>query len=133
MQLQQVDATLRDLEIRVAVVTFEAPEVAERFRAETETPWPILVDSTREAYHAYGMRRAKLRHLLGPTTLRAYARELYRGERLRLPTGDTTQQGGDVLVDPDGMLRFHHIGAGSGYRRPVDEILAPRRAWLGRK
>ena len=114
----------------MAVVTFEAPPVAENFRAETGAPWPILVDSTREAYHAYGMRRAKLRHLLGPTTLWAYAREFYRGEPPRLPTGDSTQQGGDVLIDPDGIVRFHHVGAGSGYRRPIDEILAPRRASL---
>lgn len=117
--------------MRLAVVTFEAPEVAKQFGMDLQIEWPILLDGTREVYQAYGMGSAKLRHLLGPTTLMAYARAAFRGEFPRLPTGDTTQQGGDVLVDPDGIVRFHHVGAGSGYRRPLDEILAPRRAQLG--
>ena len=74
------------------------------------------------------MQRAKLRHLIGPTTLLAYAKEALRGTLPRRPTGDTTQQGGDVLVDPDGVVRFHHVGAGSGYRPQIVEILAARLA-----
>ncbi len=33
------------------------------------------------------------------------------------------QQGGDVLVDPQGIVRFHHIGTGPADRPPVQRIL----------
>ena len=108
-------------------MTFETPEAANNYRAETGVGWPILIDASREVYRAYGMHRAKLRHLVGPTTLFAYAKEALRGEFPRQPTGDPTQQGGDILVDPDGIVRFHHVGAGSGYRPSVNEIFAPCR------
>ena len=124
--MQQADAILRELEVRVVIVTFETPGAADDYRAETGIEWPILIDASRNVYRAYGMQRAKLRHLIGPTTLLAYAKEALRGTLPRRPTGDTTQQGGDVLVDPDGVVRFHHVGAGSGYRPRIDEILAAR-------
>ncbi len=119
---------LRELEIRVVMVTFETVAAANSYRAETGIEWPILIDADREVYRAYGMQQAKLRHLLGPTTWLAYAREAMLGKLPRRPTDDTTQQGGDILVDPAGIVRFHHVGAGSGYRRPIDEILAHRRS-----
>lgn len=123
MQLHQADPTLRELDVRVVMVTFEGREAAIAYANETGVGYPILVDHDRTLYDAYGFRAARVRHLIGPTTFRAYAREALRGVWPRLPVADSTQQGGDVLVDPGGIVRFHHIGKGSGYRPPVDVIL----------
>ena len=123
MQLHRADPTLRALDVRVVMVTFEGPEAAIDYAKETGVSYPILIDHDRTLYDAYGLGAARVRHLIGPTTFRAYAREALRGAWPRLPVADSTQQGGDVLVDPEGIVRFHHIGKGSGYRPPVDAIL----------
>ncbi|HSH13152.1 MAG TPA: SelL-related redox protein, partial [Desulfurivibrionaceae bacterium] len=33
------------------------------------------------------------------------------------------QRGGDVLIDPNGMVRLHHIGKGPADRPRVEDIL----------
>ena len=124
--MQQSDSTLRELGIRVVVVTFEGQEAAGAYVAETGVTWPILSDERRELYRLYGLEKARWRHLVGPRTLWAYAKEALRGRFPRRPVADTTQQGGDILIDPEGVVRFHHIGAGSGYRPTVTQILEAR-------
>ena len=114
---------MRALDVRVVMVTFEEPAAAAAYSAETGTDFPVVIDARRELYRGYGAHKAKLRHLVGPTTLAAYAREALAGVFPRRPVADTTQQGADVLVDPTGVVRFHHVGAGSGYRPGIDEIL----------
>ncbi len=110
------------------VVTFENQAAAADYVADIGMRWPVLVDEQRELYRAYGLERARWYHLIGPRTLLAYAKEALRGTFPRRPVADTTQQGGDVLIDPDGVVRFHHVGAGSGYRPTVTQILEARRS-----
>ena len=105
------------------MLTFEGREAATAYGDETGVSCPILVDEERTLYEAYGLGAARTRHLIGPTTLKAYAGEALRGVWPRRPVADTTQQGADVLIDPEGIVRFHHVGAGSGYRPPIDAIL----------
>ena len=134
MQLQRAKRALDELGIRVLVVTFESPPAARAYARETRYPWPVLIDGERRLYAAYGMGRARWRHLLGPSALRAYAREVFRGGRPRMPAADPMQQGGDVLIDPGGIVRFAHVAAGPGDRPPVTRLLeARRRAPAGRR
>ena len=86
-------------------------------------PWPLLSDESRSLYRAYGMGRARWRHLLGPSAILAYAREAARGRIPRWPAADPVQQGGDVLIDPAGIVRLVHAGAGPGHRPPVELLL----------
>ena len=110
------------------VVTFENRAAAAELVDDTGMRWPIVIDEQRELYRAYGLARAKWRHLVGPRTLLAYAREAVRGTFPRWPVADPTQQGGDILIDPDGVVRFRHVGAGSGYRPTVAQILEARQS-----
>ena len=126
--MQQSDSALRDHGIRVLVVTFEDQAAAVEYVTDTGVRWPILVDDRRELYRAYGLQRAKWFHLVGPRMLIAYAKEVFRGTFPRRSVADTAQQGGDVLIDRDGLVRFHHVGAGSGYRPTVAQILEARRS-----
>ena len=107
----------------MAVVTFEAGAVARAYAAETALTWPLLVDESRALYHAYDMLQAGFWDVWGPRTLWAYAKALLRGERLHAAGGDTSQRGGDVVVDPDGVVRMHHVGGGPADRPPVADIL----------
>ncbi len=105
-------------------VTFEDAASARAYVAETGLRWPLLVDTDLRLYRAYGMHKARLRHLWGAATFRAYWREARLGRFPRLPRADTRRQGGNVLIDPAGVVRFHHVGRGPADRPTVDRLLA---------
>ena len=119
---------LERLEIQTLVVTFEGREAAHEYVDETGLIWPLLVDVERQLYRAYGMRAARLRHLWGFATMRAYGREALRGRFPRVPRADTVQQGGNVLIDSAGVVRLHHVGGGPADRPTVATVLAARAA-----
>lgn len=107
----------------VAVVTFEHDFFARQYVAETGMAWPLLVDESRDTYRSYGMLAASFRDVWGPATWRVYIKALLRGEKLRHSEGDIYQRGGDVLIDPDGIVRLHHVGEGPADRPAVSVIL----------
>jgi hypothetical protein len=109
--------------VQVVVVTFESDFLARRYVEETSLKWPLLVDDTREAYRSYGMLTASFRDIWGPETWWAYLKEMLKGAKLRKPEGDISQRGGDVLIDPAGIVSLHHVGAGPADRPPVAGLL----------
>lgn len=109
--------------VRIAVVTFEAGLLARGYVEDNSLFWPLLVDDTRETYRNYGMLSASFWDVWGPKTWRAYLREIAKGRKLRKSEGDIFQRGGDVLIDPDGTVRLHHVGVGPGDRPSVKALL----------
>ena len=105
------------------VVTFENDFLARAYVEDTLLMWPLLVDDTRETYQAYGMLAASFWDIWGPKTWWAYLKEILKGERLRKSEGDLSQRGGDVLIDPDGIVTLHHVGVGPADRPPVERLL----------
>ena len=61
--------------------------------------------------------------LWGPRTWLAYLKLLAKGETLMKSEGDVEQRGGDVLIDPAGIIRLHHIGSGPGDRPAIEPVL----------
>lgn len=59
----------------------------------------------------------------GPKTWWAYLKEIAKGKRLKKSEGDIFQRGGDVLIDPGGTVRLHHIGVGPADRPTVKALL----------
>ncbi len=129
LQLQQAREELDRLGVQTLVVTFEGREAAREYLEETGMFWPLLVDTGRRLYRAYDMHAARLRHLWGFATMRAYGREALRGRFPRIPRADTAQQGGNVLIDPAGVVRLHHVGRGPADRPTVASVLAARAQW----
>ena len=119
---QQTDEIDR-LGIKVCVVTFEREYVVRAYIDETKTSWPILIDENRELYSAYGMERGRVSDILGLRSWWTYAKLMFRGRRLRRGEGDIYQLGGDVLVDPNGTVRLHHVGIGPADRPAVSTVL----------
>lgn len=109
--------------MKVAVVTFEVGPLAESYVRETRLEWPLLVDESRQLYAAYGMHRGTWWEIFGPASIWIYAKLLLRGRKLRRPHGDPSQLGGDVLIDPQGIVRLHHVGAGPADRPSVESLL----------
>ena len=122
-QLRQRADELERLGVDVLVVSFEAGPMVLAYARTTGLPFPIVVDEKRWLYRAYGMLHGQKRDLWGPASVLVYLRLMLRGRRLRLPTGDTAQLGGDVLIDPAGVVRVHHVGSGPADRPAIDELL----------
>ena len=122
-QLRQRADELERLGVDVLVVSFEAGPMVLAYARTTGLTFPIVVDEERELYRAYGMLLGHKRDLWGPASVLVYLRLMLRGRRLRLPTGDTAQLGGDVLIDPAGVVRVHHVGSGPADRPAIDELL----------
>ncbi len=109
--------------VKIAVVTFENDFFARSYVEETSLAWPLFVDHTRETYRKYGMLSASFWDIWGPKTWWAYLKEIVKGEKLRKSEGDVFQRGGDVLIDPNGIVVLHHIGVGPADRPAVETIL----------
>lgn len=97
--------------------------MAQLYVKDTDWPWPLLVDEDRTLYRAYGMESAKLWDLMGPAAMWKYIKLMARGNLPKRPTGDIYQRGGDVLIDPEGMVRVHHVGSGPADRPEVSDLL----------
>lgn len=114
---------LNRLNVRVVVVTFENDFLARCYVEDTALNWPILIDSTREVYKAYGMLSASFWDVWGLKTWLVYFREMLKGNKPKKSEGDIYQRGGDLLIDPEGIVRLHHIGDGPADRPSVEQIL----------
>jgi peroxiredoxin len=109
--------------VKIAVVTFEDGFLARSYVAETSLTWPLLVDDTRETYRNYGMLSASFWDVWGPKTWWVYLKQIMKGERLRKSEGDIYQRGGDVLIDPNGIVSLHHVCTGPADRPAIGTIL----------
>lgn len=124
--MQHHERDFEALGTTIVVVTFDNAADAREYVAETGITWPILIDRERALYHAYGMDRGRRRDIWGLRTWWAYAKELARGRVPRPAHSDTLQLGGDVLIDPEGVVRFHHVGSGPADRPSVSTLLDAR-------
>jgi len=123
-QLREQEGRLCELGIDVAVVTFDADFIARSYVEQTKLTWPLLIDSDRKLYRAYGMERADWWSIYGPVSIWHYMKLVFgRGRRIEKPGRDFRQLGGDVLIDPAGEVRFHHVNESPHDRPSVEEIL----------
>lgn len=121
--MRQREEEIEALGVKVLVVTFQGSPLAAAYVRETGLEWPILVDESLTLYYAYGMERGGWWDIYGPASWWIYLRLILRGRRPRAPAGDPNQLGGDVLIDPGGTVRLHHVGVGPADRPPVARIL----------
>ncbi len=122
-QLRPHEAELAELNIQVLVVTFQPPQLAQLYVEETQLPWPLLVDESRSVYAAIGMERGSVWNVWGPQNWGVYFKLMAKGRALRAPAGDVHQLGGDILIDPGGIVRLHHVGVGPADRPTVESLL----------
>lgn len=83
---------------------------------------PVLTDSSGKAHRLAGMRRSILL-TLGPLAWLNFARTLLRGFRQGGIQGDPYQQGGALVVRPDGSVAYRFRSLAPGNHAPVSEIL----------
>ncbi len=72
------------------------------------------------------MERGSKRKVLGPSNWLVYLKLMFRGNKVQAPTDDVFQLGGDVLIDPKGIVRMHFVSDTPIDRPTVAEIKAAR-------
>lgn len=121
-QLRSHYDLIKSMNGEVAVVSFESGYWLQVWQAETESPFPLMVDSARDAYRAYGLEQSLLRSW-GPKNLWHYAKARMRGQRAHSTGGDTTQLGGDFIIDAAGVVRLAYRSHDPTDRPPVSTLL----------
>jgi peroxiredoxin len=122
-QLRQHQTLLEDRRVNVCVVTFDADPLATSYVRDTALPWPLLLDQKRQLYRGYQMERAPWWAIYGPASIWHYLQLLFRGRRLQRPGADWSQVGGDVLIDPAGVVRFHYVSQSPHDRPDASSVL----------
>jgi len=110
--------------LKVVVVTFAHDFLARSYVEDTGLTWPLLIDGDRQVYRSYDMLHASFLDIWGPKTWLVYGRELLKGRKLEKSEDDIYQRGGDVLIDPDGIVRLHHVGDGPADRPEASQIFS---------
>jgi hypothetical protein len=122
--LRDNEAAFREQGVNIVVVTFDNSVSARSYIAETGLQWTVLIDEQRTLYKAYGMQQGSFLDIWGPASWLAYLQEFSRGQRLQKPGSDIMQRGGDVLIDPEGIVQLHHIGKGPADRPTIEQLLS---------
>jgi len=123
--IREVRDHLDDLgDAAVAVVTFSPVERLAEYRSYLDLPFPVLTDPDRAVYSMFGFVRGRIRDVWSLATISGYVRLLREGRRMRRPTEDTLQLGGDAVIGRDGRLLYIARPPGPTERPPVDDLRA---------
>ena len=120
-------AEFEALNTKIVAVSFGTAYWARAWMQETQSPFPVWLDATRDSYTAYGLDRSVLASW-GPANLWYYAKALVRGEQLQEKRGDTDQLGGNFIVDNEGMIRFVYPSKDPTDRPEIDDLLVTLKA-----
>lgn len=96
--------------------------MAKAYAETTQLSWPMLLDADRTLYEAYGMARGTWWAIYNPLSIMKYLGLIFRGRRPGRPGKDWRQLGGNVLIDPQGIVRLHHISKTPHDRPTPDDI-----------
>lgn len=97
-QLCQYQDELKQLNTEVLIVTFGAPPLARTGLEETRVPFRPLLDPEREVNHTWCLESTLLRSW-NLKTVGYYLKMMRKGRQWRGIQGDSSQLGGDFVVD----------------------------------
>lgn len=127
-QLGGIASELERIGVAVAVIAPGHPEQARAFQAEQHVTLPLYVDPSRRTFAAFAMKRG-LAATLGPASILNAVRALAGGHRQGAVQGNPWQQGGAVVVLPDGRTIYQYVSKRAGDHPPAEALLdAARRA-----
>ncbi|GAB4495920.1 MAG: hypothetical protein OHK0010_33370 [Anaerolineales bacterium] len=112
-----------DLNTRVFIISFGTFPGIQQWMQEVCSSFTVLLDRERNVYNAYGLERSRLRSW-HPRVVWIYIKRWFaRGEFYDSHGDDTSQLGGDFIVDRNGILRLVYPSHDPVDRPPVDELL----------
>jgi len=107
----------------VVLIGNGGPSFIAGFRDATSWTGALYTDPSLAAYRAAELVRS-VGATLDPRSLGKAARALFRGQRQGRQQGDQWQQGGVVVIDTTGTVRWHHASSRPGDNASPAQILA---------
>jgi len=111
----------------IAAVGLGEQAYALSFRDEAGISFPLLIDESRDAYRAAGLRRGGLLDLFRPSQFAAHRRAKAAGHRQHRVGRDPFQLGGTFVLGPGSIDRFAHRSRAFGDVADLDAALAALR------
>lgn len=121
--MRQFQSELEQRSVDVKIVTFDDDFMGKAYVTQTRLSWPLLVDTDRSLYRAYGMGNASLWKLVRPSAIFRYLGNIFRGNLPGKKGSDIHQLGGDVLINPQNQVCLHHISQHPHDRPSVSVIM----------
>jgi predicted methyltransferase len=94
--------------------------MAQHFVEQFAVRFPVFTDPDRSSYRLAGLKRSLG---LGLRTLKHARRAIAAGNSQGKTAGDPWQQGGVLIVDPDGTVVWRHVNGEAGDHADIDAIL----------
>jgi alkyl hydroperoxide reductase subunit AhpC len=111
------------LNTRVYIISFGTLLALQQWMNEVCNTFTVLLDPERAAYKAYQLERSRLRSW-HPRVVWIYSKRWFQGGDFYDSHGDDTSQlGGDFIVDKNGILRLVYPSRDPVDRPPVDDLL----------
>ncbi len=106
------------------IVSFGTLPAVQAWLKDTCTTFEVLLDRERQVYRAYGLERSFWRSRNLKTIWKVLSHRLAGGESYTSYGDDTTQLGGDFIVDQEGMIRLAYRSHDPTDRPAADALLA---------
>lgn len=126
MQLHRARTDLEATGARLVVIGNGGPSFIADFREVVGYDGPLYTDPSLAVYEAAQLERG-LSTLLRPGTVTRAFGALRRGARQGMVRGDGLQQGGVLVVDTDGRVRYHHVSRYPGDNATPQDIASSLR------
>lgn len=121
--MRDAQKELDESNVIVKIVAFDNDFMAKAYVASAGLTWPLLLDLNQEVYRDYSMQRGTFWQLYNPLSILKYLLLIATGTPPGKPGRDWNQMGGDVLIDPDGVVRMHFVSNNPHDRPSVKKIL----------
>jgi hypothetical protein len=123
-ELRPSVSVIREAGGDVVIVGTGDPSAAQAFQDDVGIPdVDVFSDQGRQAFALAGFHRG-IKTLLSPKAIGNYLLAFRDGHRPKRPQGDALQQGGVLVVEPDGSIVFRYISRASGDHPDVRDLLA---------
>ncbi len=112
-----------DLDTRILIISFGTLATVEQWLQETCPDFTVLLDRERDVYKTYQLERSYWRSR-SLRTRWVYFKAWLAGKKTYESHGDDTSQlGGDFVVDRNGILRLVHRSFDPVDRPSVEELM----------
>ena len=108
----------------VLAVSFEPRDRLFQLSRILQLPFPLLSDPEMDVYRAYGLKRGDLRHIFSPRTILTYVKLLAQSRMYQFRRSDLRQLGGDLVIDPEGVVRYQYLSTTPNDRPSVADLIS---------
>jgi hypothetical protein len=126
MQLHRDIGQIHGKGAELFVIGNGAPNFIEGFRDHTKYDGPLYTDPSLAAYEAAQLKRG-VGTVLSARAAGATIKRFLGGGKQGSVQGDAWQQGGVLVVTPDGTVQWQHTSDYPGDNAPIDDIVAALR------